>query len=147
MSLSRYIGWQSEVPEDERAGWTIDGFYASGGAVTRPADYVPFQSIFEPDGRHAYDPSQLPYPRTIRTERTLGLPANIRRDRRDQWDSIRPGGLHHEATIEFGVRDDPTIRSSAQNAGEPDWERMVRHHNNGDAEYQRILGDVRSTLR
>lgn len=145
MSSGRYGLWRDEVPEDETAGWTIDGFYASSGAVTRPADYVPFQSIFEPDGRHAYDPSQLSYPRTIRTERTLGLPVNNRRARREQWESIRPGGLHQDATIELGVRDDPIMRSSARNTGESDWERMLRHRDNNDPEYERILDDVRAS--
>lgn len=145
MSTRDWENWQYEVPADERAGWYIDGHYASRGidcAVARPANYVPFQSMFEPDGRHAYHPSDLSYPRNAMMERSLGLATPSRHDREQQWQAVRPAAFVRNGTIELGVRD---IRSSGRNSGDSDRERMSRRGDNDDAEYQRILDDVRAS--
>jgi len=81
-----------DVPTNMFSGWRLGGrsyFDANGighnqrtqdWVVTRPEGYVPYQSIVQPDGRHAYDPnafSRDQYPRTRHQElgRTALLPA------------------------------------------------------------------------
>lgn len=52
-------------PRDEWYGPRGNGTYGRVDprtVLTRPADYVPFQSMPQPDGRHAYNPWGRQYP-------------------------------------------------------------------------------------
>ncbi|KAM0716892.1 hypothetical protein Q7P37_006744 [Cladosporium fusiforme] len=86
------------------SGWYVDGLstFALGQDerfAVRPEGYRPFQSINEPDGRHAYDPDAL-YPR-------IGAAADVSDidQRIAEYRANRPLGLPQHATFEFGVRD------------------------------------------
>jgi hypothetical protein len=69
------VDTNDDVPDRIVAGWRIGGSYYTpegflrgtrGSAeyiVTRPEGYTPYQSVVQPDGRYAYDPNQVQYPR------------------------------------------------------------------------------------
>jgi hypothetical protein len=90
---------------EDRPGWRINGYdYPDSqyqmmrrqaevnDVVPRPMGYTPFQSMFEPDGRHAYNPAGRQYPQTIFAERQY---ASSRRaetplDRVQAYEQVRP---------------------------------------------------------
>lgn len=107
---------EEDVPKDDLPGWRLptpsaylDRDGRSSRIVTRPSDYVPYQSIVQPDGRHAYDPAARQYPQPFREERRSGRVAHRAADRQNLWNSIRPNPMYHPpgATIELPYRDDP----------------------------------------
>jgi hypothetical protein len=62
----------------------------------RPDDYVPFQSIFQPDGRHAYNPNGRQYPQQV--IRGQGTPRDFSRMPNHNVyprDTMRPMGVHY----------------------------------------------------
>lgn len=82
-------------------GWRIDGWYyppkvvslngqTDDGIVTRPYGYVPYQSMFDPDGRHAYDRSATQYPRMRRDEQAMGRVAETPDERALAYNVLRP---------------------------------------------------------
>lgn len=107
---------EEDVPRSDLPGWRLptpsaylDHDGRSSRIVTRPSDYVPYQSIAQPDGRHAYDPAARQYPQPFREERRSGRVAHRAADRQNLWDQIRPNPMYHPpgATIELPYRDDP----------------------------------------
>lgn len=66
---------EDDVPDRIGAGWRIGAnHYTPGGLsrrnpqsggyiATRPEGYTPYQSVEQPDGRYAYDPNRVQYPR------------------------------------------------------------------------------------
>ncbi|KAM0716891.1 hypothetical protein Q7P37_006743 [Cladosporium fusiforme] len=71
-------------------GWTIRGQTGARlgqyGVVTQSADYVPFQSVFQPDGRHAYNPADRDrFPTTGTASEGL-----TQTERRRRWSAHRP---------------------------------------------------------
>jgi hypothetical protein len=90
--------------EEMLAGWTIAGVeyqeiqptgsrFAPARAnevVTRPSGYVPYQSMFEPDGRHAYDPAGRRYPQLRSAETGSGRRAETPLDRYTAFEALRP---------------------------------------------------------
>lgn len=106
---------EEDVPRDDLPGWRLptpsaylDRDGRSTRLVTRPSDYVPYQSIAQPDGRHAYDPAARQYPQAFREERRSGRVAHRAADRQNLWNQIRPNPIYHPpgATIELPYRDD-----------------------------------------
>lgn len=90
---------EGSVSDDE--GWRInDWHYPPGGkslngqlassVVPRAWGYVPYQSMFDPDGRHAYDPSAVQYPRMRRNERAEGRVAETPDQRALAYQELRP---------------------------------------------------------
>jgi hypothetical protein len=58
--------------------------------VPRPTGYVPFQSMYEPDGRHAYDPRGRQYPQTVTAETNWGLRTETPLERSQAYELVRP---------------------------------------------------------
>ena len=53
----------SNATPDQRHEWYVDDIQLDCFHTRRrPDDYVPFQSMFQPDGRHAYNPNGPRYP-------------------------------------------------------------------------------------
>jgi hypothetical protein len=49
--------------EDNRHEWHVNNIHVDCAMTRRrPDDYVPFQSMFQPDGRYAYNPNAPRYP-------------------------------------------------------------------------------------
>lgn len=65
-------GWRLPQGYFSPDGMARNPAYGSGYVVTRPAGYAPYQSVVQPDGRYAYNPSQDQYPRTVGQERLSG---------------------------------------------------------------------------
>lgn len=115
----RYQTHQAEVEEDVPTnappGWRVGGNYyqdrigTSNRVVTRPADYVPYQSLAQPDGSYAHDPAGRQYPQRPRDEAQSGRVTQTGTDRRNQWPAIRPNPLYHPpgAAIDLPYRGDP----------------------------------------
>jgi hypothetical protein len=99
------------------AGWTIAGVqYPEIGAfsdrsrparanqvVTRPAGYVPYQSVFSPFGDHAYNPGARQYPQLWYDEVASGRIAETPTDRfvaQQAW----PPQLTHDPNIPVEMR-------------------------------------------
>lgn len=131
-------GIAEDVPRDIPLGWKVRGnLYPnyngwSESVVTRPADYVPYQTLADPNGGNEYDPARRQYPRGPRDERLSGLPVQRAPDRRRQWDSIRPNPAYHPpgATIHLPYRDDPpTVPPPAPPAGGQNQAAGVMQHN------------------
>lgn len=74
-----------DIPDDIYSGWRIGSRnYSRNGhglrgrddyVVTRPEGYVPYQSVIQRDGRHAYNPNldrREQYPRTRDEEQNSG---------------------------------------------------------------------------
>jgi hypothetical protein len=103
---------EQDVPTNAPLGWRVGGNYyqdrngVSNSVVTRPADYVPYQSIAEPGGPHAHDPAGRQYPQRSRDERQSGRVVQTAADRRNQWNTIRPNPMYHPpgATIDLPYR-------------------------------------------
>jgi hypothetical protein len=126
---------REDVPREDLPGWNLptpSGQYLerngrASRVVTRPSDYVPYQSLAEPDGRHAYNPAGRQYPRSFREEQRSGRVAHRAADRQNLWDQIRPDPIYHPpgATIDLPLRDDyrnirpapPPAGNQAQAAG------------------------------
>jgi hypothetical protein len=67
---------EEDVPQELEPGWRFGGhdyidrgFNRACSVVTRPSNYVPYQLIAEPDGRHAYNPAARKYPQSYLDER------------------------------------------------------------------------------
>lgn len=95
-----------------RSGWRVDGtnYWDSGtraarsnNVVTRAQGYIPYQSIYEPDGRHAYNPAARQYPQVNYDERQAGLIAETPTDRANWYNQMRPGNLPLGAQLPFYV--------------------------------------------
>lgn len=73
-------------PNIDDRWWIRDRDYGQGidDVVTRPAGYVPYQSVVQPDGRYAYNPAQ-DYPRTVDEEMALGRRAQTTAERRQEF--------------------------------------------------------------
>ena len=78
---------EDDVPDRIPAGWRIGrNYYTPGGfprnypqsgnyIVTRPEGYTPYQSVEQSDGRYAYDPNRVQYPRRSQDELNSGRAA------------------------------------------------------------------------
>lgn len=91
---------------DQRHEWHIANRQLRCDQVRRrPDDYVPFQSIFQPDGRPAYNPNGPQYPQQV--SRGQGTPRHARDQLRlpgyDVYprDTIRPWPLNYGA-MQYG---------------------------------------------
>lgn len=64
--------------------WTgTYGLVNESRALIRPRDYVPFQSVFQPDGRYAYNPQGTQYLRfDVQNPPDAGLYRRLLPDRR-----------------------------------------------------------------
>lgn len=94
-------------------GWRVDEYdyppvgqaaNANGRSVndvcTRPAGYVPFQSMNQPDVRHGYNPADR-YPRLSNDERDLGRRAETWEDRR--FINTTPATMRQPQTVPLEV--------------------------------------------
>lgn len=106
--------WEDQ--EDERLGVTSglsSGWYShqvhriprASEVATRDDFYVPFQSVLERDGRHAYRPGHQAYPQ-------FGVPY-ARARRREAYGNFRPSEdlYAHGATFNLPMRDAPDYGS------------------------------------
>lgn len=78
-------------------GWRLQGTdYPVRSVDRRQPDYIPFQSINQPDGRHAYNPAGEQYPRyaDFRTRD---------RDNRRTPPLPIPSGFPRNVTVELGI--------------------------------------------
>lgn len=101
-------------PTGLRPGWTVDGveyletqsngtWSRSNDIVTRAHGYVPYQSILERDGRHAYNPDARQYPRNRWSEIGSRRIAETPADRHNAWVRSRPSHLPPGATTPWHV--------------------------------------------
>lgn len=84
-------------------GWRIDGRNypdtndilgpGSNWVVTRPSDYVPYQSLGDTSGRHGYNPAARQYPQTAWSEAAAGLRVETPTDRINAWGQTRPNHM------------------------------------------------------
>lgn len=115
-----------DVPTRMQQGWILDrNRYPSHNGhservVTRPADYVPYQTYADSNGGYGYDPTGRQYSQTPRDERRSGRVAQRAPDRRRVWNQIRPDPTFHPpgARIDLPLRDGyRNIRPAAPPAG------------------------------
>ena len=100
-----------DIPSNINDGWRVgnsyygpDGLRAGGRrqgghVVTRPEGYVPWQSVVQPDGRHAYDPNVAPYdqyPRTRDQELDIGRPSLLPQARQFEFMMNRSDNFVHQ---------------------------------------------------
>lgn len=109
---------EGSVSDNE--GWTInDWHYPPGGKslngqltssiVPRAAGYVPYQSMFDPDGHHAYDRSAVQYPRMRRNERADGRVAETPYERTLAYQEMRPRGHEINEIKPLGIYSDGVV--------------------------------------
>lgn len=108
--------WMDRTSTNSRyAGVKREGWFVNGGqrlrsaqepcaVVSRPNDYVPFQSIFDHSGRHAYDPRAQRYPRTASEMRDSGVHPLSYDERQRRYAETRPSLENYPPghTWEFG---------------------------------------------
>ena len=102
---TRYSGYNTDF--GPFAGWYAPGtrhVWNSGReGMTRDPAYVPFQSLIERDGRHAYHPGPQAYPRfNVSGARARSY---------DDWRIARPVYTPRNATFSLQMRDAPDYGS------------------------------------
>ena len=112
-----------DIPTNMPAGWRSNGsYYTPEGLwnhrsrqgdyiVTRPEGYVPYQSVVQPDGRHAYDPNEASwerYPRTRAEELESGRTALLPQARQFEFMLNRSDNYVHRPgeKVEMGINYD-----------------------------------------
>lgn len=64
---------------------------------------IPYQSIFEPDGRHAYNPAERQYPQSGWADRQNWRRAESLADRANAWAQVRPSQLTHPLGVSMSM--------------------------------------------
>jgi hypothetical protein len=132
---------QDAFPEDDERplgpGWRINGLdYPESEGLTRralanevvprPSGYIPFQSIFEPDGRHAYNPAGRQYPQMVTAGMYSRQRAETPLDRHQAYEQVRPDPSRFAPNVpyELQVSDAPVYRSQPQRRLSPNRQLM-----------------------